>query len=187
MKKILVISLILTAMISCEKDETLKINSSENYFPLQIGNQWNFEVAGKDSIIGKTNINGIEYFEFVNDNGISTFYRKENDLVYVKYTKEDEERLMFDLTANIDETWECAPGYVTLVNRNVTLTIGDRQIENCLQFDFRNEDLMDYDSETWLAPGIGFIQQTCQECYDSGYEKLQLKSAKINNQVVEFE
>ncbi len=187
MKKLLVISLVITAMLSCEKDDNHRMNVDRDYFPLQIGNQWNFELAGKDSIIDITKINGVEYFEFVNDFGTTSYYRKQDDRIYVKsLSKENMEEMKFDLAANIDETWKYGPGYVTLISRNATISIGDVLIDSCLQFNFLNNDLIDYGSTIWLAPGIGIIQRTCQECFGSSFETLKLETARINNQLIEF-
>lgn len=187
MRKLLVIGLILTALISCEKDDNQRIILDKDYFPLQIANQWNFELAGKDSIIDITKVNGIEYYEFVNDYGTTSYFRKLDNRIYVKSSSaESKEEMKFDLAANIDDTWAFGPGYVTLVSRNETLSIGNTQIDSCLQFNFHNKDLVDYGFSIWLAPEIGFIQQTCQECFGSSFETLKLKTAKINDQLIEF-
>lgn len=187
MKKLLLISLVITALISCEKDETQRRHLDVDYFPLQIGNQWIFKLAGKDSIVNLTDIGGINYYEFVNDYGTISYYRKQDDRIYVRFSSTDnKEEMKFDLAANIDETWAFGDGYVTLINRNATITIGDIQIDSCLQFNFHNKDLIDYGSTIWLAPRIGLIQQTCQECFGSAFETLRLETAKINNQRIEF-
>lgn len=181
------IILVITALISCEKDDNQSIHLDEDYFPLQIGNQWNYELAGKDSIVNLTEIDGFDYYEFVNDFETTSYYREQDDRIYVKFSStESEEEMKFDLAANIDETWKYGPGYVTLISRNVTITIGDTQIDSCLQFNFHNKDLIDYGSTIWLAPGIGIIQQTCQECFGSAFETLRLETAEINNQLIEF-
>jgi hypothetical protein len=187
MKKLLVISMVITALISCEKNDNQRINLDKDYFPLQIGNQWNFELAGKDSIIEITKVNGIDYFEFVNDFGTTSYYRKQDNRIYFKsFLTESQEEMEFDLAANIDETWAFGAGYVTLVSRNATLSIGNTQIDSCLKFNFHNKDLIDYGSSIWLAPGIGFIQQTCHECFGSSFETLKLETAIINDDLIEF-
>ena len=71
-------------------------------------------------------------------------------------------------------------------DRNAILTIGEMQVDSCLQFNFHNDNLMDYGFTIWLAPRIGFIQQTCQECFGSSYENMKLLEAKINNEAIEF-
>lgn len=187
MKRVLVICLVFLASISCEKDDNQRINLDKDYFPLQIGNQWNFELAGKDSIIDITKINGIDYYEFVNDYGTTSYYRKQDNRIYIKSSSvESKEEMAFDLAANVDETWTFGSGYVTLVSRNVTINVGDIQIDSCLQFNFHNKDLIDYGSSIWLAPRIGFIQKTCQECFGSAFETLRLETAIINNKLIEL-
>jgi hypothetical protein len=187
MKKVLMLYLVFIALISCEKDDNQRINLAEDYFPLKIGNQWNFELAGKDSIIDITKVNGTDYYKFVNDYGTTSYYRKIDNRIYIKSSMADsKEEMKFDLAANINDTWAFGAGYVTLVSRNATITIGDTQVDSCLQFNFHNKDLIDYGFSIWLAPRIGFIQQTCQECFGSAIETLKLKTAMINNQFVEF-
>ena len=188
MKKIIVIGLVIMTLISCEKDDNQRIVLNDDYFPLQIGNQWNFELTGNESIIDKIEINGIDYYKFVNDNGITSYYRKQGDRIFFKSSSADgNEEMKFDLAANVNDTWTYDIGYVTLISRNARITIGNMQIDSCLQFNFHNTDLIDYGYSIWLAPGIGLIQKTCQECYGSAYETLKLKQAVIDNQLIEFE
>lgn len=189
MKKLLVIGIVLLALISCEKDDNQITSLEKDYLPLQVGNQWEFELAGTDSIVAITemNGNGNDYFKFVNDEGTTSYYRKEGERIYVKLSSsESTEEMKFNLSADVDETWEYGPGYVTLVSRNATITIGDKQIEGCLQFNFHNNDLIDYGYTIWLAPGIGFIQQTCQECYGTAFSTMQLEEALVNDKLIEF-
>jgi hypothetical protein len=187
MRKLLLINLVITVLISCKKEDNQRINLDKDYFPLQIGNLWNFELAGKDSIIALANVKGIDYYEFVNDYGTTYYCRKQDNRIYIKsFWTDSKEEMKFDLAANIGETWAFGAGYVTLVSRNATVTIGDTQIDSCLQFNFHNKDLIDYGSSIWLAPGIGFIQQTCQECFGSAFETIKLETAKINEQLFEF-
>lgn len=187
MKKILMISLVITALISCVKDDNQRVHLDKDYFPLQVGNQWCFDLAGIDLITEITKINGIEYYKFENDNGTISYYRKYNDRVFVKsLLTGNKEQMMFDLAANVDDTWAFGSARVTLVSRNETIRIGETQIDSCLEFYFHNKDLMDYGYSIWLAPGIGFIQRTCQECFGSSYTTLELEAAIINGQLIEF-
>jgi hypothetical protein len=187
MKKLLAISLVFTALISCKKNDNQRISLDKDYFPLQVGNQWNFELAGKDSIIDITKVNGIDYFEFVNDYGTTFYYRKQDDRIYsMSSSTDNKEEMRFDLAANVNDTWTYGIGYITMTSRNATITIDNVQIDSCLQFNFHNKDLMDYGYSIWLAPGIGFIQETCQECFGSSNNTLKLINARINNQFIEF-
>ena len=187
MKKILMISLVIAALISCVKDDNQRVHLDKDYFPLQVGNQWRFDLAGIDLITEITKINGIEYYKFVNDNETISYYRKYNDRIFVKsLSTGNKAQMMFDLAANVDDTWAFGSGRVTLVSRNETIRIGETQIDSCLEFYFHNKDLMDYGYSIWLAPGIGLIQRTCQECFGSSYTTLKLESAIINGQLIEF-
>lgn len=60
------------------------------------------------------------------------------------------------------------------------------QIDSCLQFNFHKKDLIDYGYSIWLAPRIGFIRRTCQECFGSSFETMKLLKVNINNHVTEF-
>ena len=82
MRKLLLISLIITALLSCEKDDDQRIIPDHDYFPLEIANQWNFELAGKDSITEIIKVNRVEYYKFVNDYGTISYYRKVNNRIY---------------------------------------------------------------------------------------------------------
>lgn len=187
MKSILVFGIIMLGLVSCKKDKIQKINLDADYLPLEIGNQWIFELAGKDSIVNKQIINGIEYFEIINSFGNSSYYRNQDNRIFVKTLSIDsKEEMKFDLAAKVNDTWTYGPGYVKLVSRGASIIIGETQIDSCLQFNFYNQDLIDYGSTIFLAPRIGFIQQSCQECFGSAFNTIKLIKAKINNQIIEF-
>lgn len=73
-----------------------------------------------------------------------------------------------------------------LANRHATISIGNLQVDSCLQFDFYNKNLIDYGSSIWLAPGIGLIQRSCQECFGTATEIIKLNKVNINDKEVEF-
>jgi hypothetical protein len=187
MKKLIAFCFITLVVLSCKKDPSPKIEVSCDYLPLKVGNYWNFELAGKYLVRESYILNGTEYFGVINDNGTSTFYRKHDNKIYVKeLALENTEEMKFDLTAETNSTWTYGKGNVTLITRNATVTIGEMQIDSCLQFNFHNKNLTDYGFTIWLAPRIGFIQQTCQECFGSSFEIMKLLKANINNQEIEF-
>ncbi len=191
MNKLLAFCLMLLAFSSCDKDDETqslcgtRLEMLQDYFPLQIGNNWEFELRGKRVVTQIQGLNGKDYFEIVDAYQTSRFYRVENDQVFVR-SLEGEEELIFDLAAEVNTTWNYGVGKITLTDRHASVTIGDIQIDDCLMFIFHNEDLIDYGGSVCLAPGIGFIQETCQECFGQGFSLLQLKSALINNEKIGF-
>jgi len=187
MKKIHALFLIILVLISCQKDHSTKIELTSDYFPLKVGNYWDFEFAGKYLVIEYQILNGKEYFEITNDNGTSSYYVNRDNKIYVRdFALDNKEEMKFDLTAETNATWTYGAGSVTLASRNATIKIGDLQLDNCLQFNFFSKNLIDYGSSVWLAPGIGLIQQTCQECFGSAFKTMKLIKANINNQEKEF-
>jgi hypothetical protein len=187
MKKLSALFLMILALVSCQKDPLTKIELSSDYFPLKVGNYWNYELVGKYLVKDSQLIDGKEYFEIVNDYGTSSFYVIRDNKIYVRdLSINSKEEMKFDLTAQTNDTWPYGPGSVTLADRNATITIGNFQVDSCLQFDFYNKNLIDYDSSVWLAPGIGLVQRTCQECFGSAFEIIKLIKVNINNKESEF-
>jgi hypothetical protein len=187
MKKLSASFLVILALISCQKEPLTKIELNSDYFPLKVGNYWNYELDGKYLVKDSMQIDGKEYFEIINDYGTSSFYAIRDNKIYVKdLSINSNEEMKFDLTAQTNDTWTYGPGSVTLANRNATITLGNLQVDSCLQFNFYNNNLIDYGSSIWLAPGIGLIQRTCQECFGSGFEVIKLIKVNINNKESEF-
>ncbi|MGZ2371389.1 hypothetical protein ACXR6G_16540 [Ancylomarina sp. YFZ004] len=187
MKNLLIFCLLLFAFMSCDQDnEVSQKNEIDyapvlNYFPLNIGNEWEFELRGKREVVQIQSLNGQAYFEMLNDYETSRFYRVKNDKVYViSQALTNKEEMIFDLAAEVNTSWNYGPGKVTLADREASVSIGDIVIDNCLMFNFHNDNLIDYGGTVWLAPGIGFIQETCQECFGEAYALMQLKSVVIN-------
>lgn len=174
-------------MVSCQKDQISKIEVTSDFLPLSVGNYWEFELSGKYRVKESQTIDDKEYFQITNDFGTSSFYRKQGNKIFVKeLSLNGKEEMKFDIAARTNETWTYGAGYVTLVSRDAIIKIGEDVVDSCLEFRFHNDKLMDFGSEVWLAPGVGFIQQTCQECFGSGFSTLQLIAARINNKESHF-
>lgn len=186
MKKLITLCLIFFALASCQKDNSVKITLKSDYFPLKVGNYWNFELAGKYLVKESTLVNETDYFEIINDDGISEFYSILNNKIYVRDPYTNKEEMKFDLIAETNKSWTYGKGSVKLANRNASLKIGDVQVDNCLEFIFYNNNLTDYGYTIWLAPEIGFIQQSCTECFGTSSVVIKLLDANINNQEIKF-
>jgi len=193
MKNLLVFGLLLFAFMSCDQDndvsQKIEIDYAQelNYFPLNIGNEWDFELRGKREVVQIRSLYGQAYFEIVNAYETSRFYRVKDNKVYVRVQSlASKEELIFDLAAEVNTTWNYGVGKVTLADREASVSIGDIVIDNCLMFNFHSDHLIDYGGTVWLAPDIGFIQETCQECFGEGFVQMQLKSAVINEEKIRF-
>ncbi len=187
MKNLFALALLLFALVSCDTESDIdpicgtRLAQLQTYFPLEVGNSWSFDLKGKREVENTHTLNGKSYFEMKNDYNTSHYYRVENAKVYVvRNSLSNKEEMMFDLGAKENKTWNYGPGKVTLMDRNTSVTIGKQKIDNCLQFNFHSKELIDYGFTIWLAPGIGFIQETCQECFGKSYSILQLKSVIID-------
>lgn len=186
MKKLFVLCFSMLVIFSCEKENPALTESSIDYLPLQVDNYWNFEMAGKYLVKTTHPLNGKEYVEIINNN-TSSYYRKEGNKVYVReFTLDNTEEMKFDLGAKTNDTWRYGPGQVTLLKRNAIVTIGEMQVDSCLEFLFHNDQLMDYNHTIWLAPRIGFIQKNCQECYGAGFNTLRLLDANIDQKLIDL-
>ncbi len=109
MNKILLL-LALLAILGCSDDNSTQPgikNSNGSYFPLHVGNEWQYESVRQDTsylylkIIGKKVISKREYFVLV-DNifELDTNYIRTNDGIYY-YTYKDNEDLLFRVFKDI--------------------------------------------------------------------------------------
>jgi hypothetical protein len=187
MRKLSALFLMILALTSCQKNQLTKTELNSDYFPLKVGNYWNYALDGKYLVKDSKLFDGKEYFEIVNDYGTSSFYAILDNKIYVReFSLNSKEEIIFDLTAPTKATWTYGPGSVTLANRNSTITIENFQVDSCLQFDFYNNSLIDYGYSVWLAPGLGLVQRTCQECFGSAFATIKLIKVNINNKESEF-
>ena len=186
MKKMLALLLVLVGVVSCEKDDSAEIVVTSDYFPLTVGNQWTYELMGTLAVKQSYTLDSQEYFgmgSLINDSiYVSDFYRVDGNKVYVRQNSlNNDEEMKFNLAAKVGQTWSYGEGKVKLTSRDAIITVGETEIDSCLEFSFYNEDIADYDFEIWLAPNIGMIQKTCQECYGTSYNKIKLLDANIDN------
>lgn len=185
MNKILVAFILLGSLVSC--DEVIEPLLKDDYFPLEVGNSWTFELAGTDSVTNVKTISGKEYFDISSQLGNTETYTQKRNKVY--QLTADSEEMIFDLAAEKDETWEFGIGMVKMASRKDNIIIGDTVISKCLRFDFYSTDpnLDDYGHTIWLAPNLGYVQKNCQECYDAAFHTLKLRKAKIDGVVIDLE
>ena len=166
---------------SCSKKDNEIIISEGDYFPLEIGNYWQFDNSQKNEVIGSKLIENLNYFESVYSDDTS-YYRIDNNKIIVKENN-DSIGLKFDLTANVNDTWNYNSWKVTLSSKKDTIKIGNIKYINCYRYCFDIHNLPDASHCIWLAPGLGFIQESCNMCLNSIKK---VNKARINNQEINY-
>lgn len=101
--------------MSCQKDHLTNIEVSSEYFPLKVGNYWNYKLDGKYLVKDSQLLDGKEYFEIINDYGTSSFYVNRDNKIYVRdLSINSNEEMRFDLTAQTNDTWTYGSGSVII-------------------------------------------------------------------------
>ena len=166
---------------SCDKEDE-KVTLTDDYLPLEVGNYWQLDNLNKKEIVGTKLIDNKTYYllTILND---TMYYRIENDQVFV-IEQTEPPSIKFDLSAEVNDTWNFNPCIVKLISKTDTIIINNHKIINCYQFYFDIPDMIDEEHSTWLAPGIGFIQEQCfGECLHQFYK---LDKARIGGQEIEY-
>ena len=195
------ITLFLTfGFFACHDDSPTVIISSNDYFPLEIGNTWTYTPPNNNgyninlttTIKGKTIIDGKEFYimqkSYANSTGTfhdTLYYRiDEKGYVYSKFLDNPEVNV-FRLLAKDNEEWsvpfmqEGEIGKITSTSNEV-IKLGADSITNCKTFSF---DIASWADEEWwstLAPGIGIVSE------GSAWSQYKLKSAVINGRTYRF-
>jgi hypothetical protein len=178
---ILIAIVIISSLLQSCKKESGKIILTDDYLPLEVGNYWQLDYTDKEEIIGTKIINNKTYFILVSLND-TTYLRKENDKIFAIENMADES-IKFDLSANVHDTWKYDLYNVTLVSKTDSITINNYKIYNCYQFYFDVPIMVDEEHSIWLAPGIGFIQESCGECL---HQIRKLDKARIGGQNIDY-
>lgn len=173
-----VISLIF--IVSCEKEDN-NITLTNIYLPLEVDNYWQLDYLAKREIVGTKKIGNKNYYliQYEND---TAYYRIENDKVYV-IEYEDSESVKFNLSANVNDTWNYNSYKVKLISKTDTIIVNNTKFVNCLQFYYDVPGMVDEEHSIWLAPNIGFVQEQCGECL---HQIKKLDKVKINGQEIDY-
>lgn len=157
-------------IVSCKKDNPAPAYSSD-YFPLNVGDKWEYRFYTKEVTKLKT-INNKEYYEVLfnqhqynSDTIIYTSYeyiRKTADgKVYELSQDQKDELLIYDFTVRVNQSWtynDGAGGWkVTNADDKKVVTINDNVIENCIEYNYDIVEMVDDEHMIVLAPGIGQI------------------------------
>jgi len=170
----LIPALIIISMLfptySCEKEEDIQekldLLEGKGYYPLQIGNYWKFAGSPEKRIDSIRIINEKEYYRFIWET--DNYYRRlsEGKVYFLHYDGITEE-VLYDLNAEVGESWyhsmDEVTGYaerVTLSSKTDTVTLNNYTFYNCYRFNFEYTDPLMVDDEysIWLAPNIGNVQ-----------------------------
>jgi hypothetical protein len=172
--------IVLIFVSSCEKNDD-KITLTNNYLPLEIGNNWKFDFSEKKEIVGSKVI-GDKTFYLIQYENDTVYYRTENDKVYV-IEYEDNESVKFNLSAKVNDTCNYNSYLVKLISKTDTVLVNDTKFVNCLHFYYDIPGVVDDEHSIWLAPGIGFVQEQCGECL---HQIKKLDKVKIGGHEVDY-
>lgn len=136
--------------------------TNSDYFPLQVGNYWEFNQMGTKSIDRIITLDGKDYFRM-----ISVFSNLMKDTLYLRKTSDGKiysrkltsaESLLYDLYAPVNDSWQNGEMKVTLTKIDQEKVLGNTTVKHCLVFYCDPRLMMADDEYTWtLAPGIGYV------------------------------
>lgn len=161
---------IITLMFSCSKEAMIKADirslKTHGYFPLHVGNEWDYEDGSLVRTDAREFIDGKEYFRFVKskDSRLDTiYYREEGDKILEKKRRESE-ILRFDLKADRNDSWtfkknsDASSQYVAMLRgQNARVETENFEFTNCFEFYYNSPQLGDAELEIFLAKGIGIV------------------------------
>jgi hypothetical protein len=168
---LLAILFIFALLVSCDNDDTYQFpNASNDYFPLHIGDTWEYKNHIRKVSVATT-INNKEYVLITSDifradtlyDSREEFYRKENGKVYKLYTDQSDEFLFVDFTLAEGETWKYKMQNMGDDQWNVTVQpkicfdFGQLVLDNCKPFYYDVPGWADEEQVYVFAPGIGEI------------------------------
>lgn len=170
------IVLLIIGFAGCE-DEELNL-AENNFFPLQVGNYWEFHPYAQnlqgDKTVVKMEITttqeflGVEYYLMVRKSEgpygiyIDTAYYRTNEIGFVfQRLKTGEITNPYRLGAKDGERWSSSfPANgddMSVEYVNEPIMINSTLFENCRVFEYDKEEWIDEEYWTTLAPGIGIV------------------------------
>jgi hypothetical protein len=202
MKKNILFLVVGLIAFSCHEDsDAVKIDVNY-YFPLQVGNYWEYGPVpnknpltkdGKSIIAGTKVIDGQEYammvrtFENSPGDYVDTIYYRttSNGFVYSRTNQDDKDFNVYRLGASKGDSW-VVEDYYSLTGKMAvtdvaTIILNTTTINDCKTFYFNAERWVDEEHYAIIGPGFGIIQSGGAEGFD-----LILKKAVINGQEYNF-
>jgi hypothetical protein len=172
-KLIIALTFIAILSASCEKENIINSEKpdrfSTDYFPLMTGNIWNYS---RSRVLVKhiVSINKKEYYEVVSESIVADtvfytyteYYRKTSDgKIYTMDSDKKREALKYDFNVPVNGSWTYAEDdnnhiwKVTKISNTLKVNVTNRQIANCMKFDYDLIQAVDDEHTIILAPGIG--------------------------------
>jgi hypothetical protein len=194
--------LIILCIVGChDENEPTRINS--DYFPLHVGDYWEFVPVNtqdpaaftwRREITDKVTLDNKEYFQAITKSNSSAdyvdtvYYRvDDNGLVFSRRNNTAGEINIYRLDAMDGESWITPFGYSSEnpVEGKTKCSVGifkfnDAVFENCKTFSFDVEQWVDEERYTILSKGIGPLRE------GSAWFTQDLKKAFINGSTFEF-
>lgn len=156
--------------IVCKTGFAQQPDSVSAYFPLQIGNQWNYGTFTR-TIVGTKQIRNHLYYEMNTSFGPSgeypTWFRMSNDTVYViGWATDTTESPLYNLNADIGDSitlaseYECSYGKAIIMSsKSDSVSTPSGTYFHCYRFVHIGAQCPDAGmTESWLAKGIGTIK-----------------------------
>ncbi|MFQ5605304.1 MAG: hypothetical protein ACE5HS_18720 [bacterium] len=186
---ILIIPLI-SFLLGCDQDNSIlpPEQAGLGYFPMQIGNQWQYAMTSNPAfqweyeIVGKMKLGQREYFVFERrfDQGASVFvdsafYRLAGIAkIYTYYQGRD--ALYIDFGRAKGHRWKSYSEYDGIMNqKGFTKTVPAGQFKDCVEIFFDIPQAIDDENWETYAPGVGLL-----EMYSGWIPNVQLQSAFVN-------
>jgi len=170
---ILFISLIASfSFIKCQKDSA--VNQSDDYFPLQVGNYWEFKAFNGrtftyqiDSI---KNLDGKDYFRMLRSGFLipfgadTVYYRKDPASVVYERRRTTQEVVKVNFGVPVGTKWDNGidnsghTKWVSIGSKTDTVKCTNFTFENCYRYFYNVEETADDEYWWFLAPGVGIVK-----------------------------
>ena len=203
MRSVLLIISVVVFLGACDCSDDPQPELTNDYLPLTVGNYWEFKGIGhtNESLVEHrevedyVSLNGKQYYLVVSTRlsdvwsghyKDTSYYRIDGDgfvFVYKKSTDIEENR--YRLNGKDGDTWsyDFVDDYIANMRLSeLSKNVGNVEVVHCKDYSFDVQQWADEEYTYTLAPGIGFLREF-SDAWGAGQE---LKSARINGQMVEF-
>lgn len=174
MKKIIIVSLVLTLLLACGKDNPTKpeentpSEDSSFFFPLAVDNIWYYYEAGRSEASQSVRVwdsftendttymlygNKMETADTLHQDKWGRVYRRfgAKNLLWLDFSAEDGATYQFTLSEKLD--------YTVTVTRLQTIEYDEQTFDGCIVFEFDVPDITTDEESITLAPDIGIIKR----------------------------
>jgi hypothetical protein len=178
-KTLFIIALFILIYSCSSSVNTEKNNQSSEYFPLEVGNQWEYYYFNNDTlthrqkILEEISIDGKKYFIRGEGNELSSkdtlrFY---DDVICIRENGFD--RNWFDFSKDNNERYKLGKTEV-LVEKNLKITTKAGEFNDCVGFHFNDPKIYDDEISYYFAKGVGIVQ------IKGAWVNMMLREFKVN-------